>query len=74
MGLGLPAALTRDTLRVVMGDFLGEVRIGYPDDWLGIALQARSLTTDRLTDSVATLTVDGPLVPPAYASRTPPQR
>jgi len=41
----------------------------YPDDWLALVRSAQVISTDRIADYVAALTVDGTLSPVAPAQR-----
>lgn len=59
----LPASLLRGVLAAAMQDFLDEVRLAHPEDWLSAARCAANLRDTRFDDYVAALTWNGPLIP-----------
>jgi hypothetical protein len=59
----VPAAVTRDMLRVVTQDYIDAAQPADQDDWWSLVEQARRLDGDRLQDYVAALVASGPLVP-----------
>jgi hypothetical protein len=67
--LKLPAALARGILAAAMQDYVDRVKPLYPDDWLTLVRFAQALSTERIQDYVATLTVNGPLVPESSENR-----
>jgi hypothetical protein len=67
--LGLPAALAKGVLAAATLDFVERVKPLHPDDWLTLVRVAQALTIDRITDYVAALTADGPLVSTASAGQ-----
>jgi len=71
--LKLPAALARGVLAAAMQDYVDRVKPLYPDDWLTLVRAAQALSTERIQDYIAALTVNGPLVParPDTDSRNP---
>ena len=58
----LPATLARGILATAMQDFLDDVRLAHPDDWLSAAMQIATLPGERFDDYVAALTWNGPLI------------
>jgi len=71
--LKLPAALARGVLGAAMQDYVDHVKPLYPDDWLTLVRSAQALSAERIQDYIATLTINGPLVParPDTDSRDP---
>jgi hypothetical protein len=61
----LPAQLAGDTLAALAQDFIDEVQLLHPNDFLTAADYVRSVPGSRLDDYVAALTAGGPLVPEA---------
>ncbi|MEQ1911206.1 MAG: hypothetical protein ABMA15_20475, partial [Vicinamibacterales bacterium] len=61
--LRLPAALARGVLAAATLDYMDNVKPLYPDDWLTLVRSAQLISTERVADYVAALTVDGTLVP-----------
>jgi hypothetical protein len=61
--LKLPAALARGVLAAAMQDYVDRVKPSYPDDWLTLVRSAQAFSTERIQDYIATLTINGPLVP-----------
>ena len=68
--LRLPAALARDVLAAATQDYIDSVMPLYPDDWLTLVRSAQVVSTDRIADYVAALTVDGTLSPVAPIRRS----
>ena len=66
--LQLPAALAPAILSFAAQDVLDRAEPAYPDDWNAFGQAARALTRDHLTDYIAALTANGPLVPAGAAS------
>ena len=69
--LGLPSALAKGVLAAATQDYIDSVRPLYPDDWLTLVRSAQALSTDRIADYVAALTVDGTLSPVVRSPRAP---
>jgi hypothetical protein len=69
--LGLPAALAPDTMAFAMRDVVDGAQPAYFGDWMAFARAARSLSRERITDYVAALTIDGPLLPVSADDRIP---
>jgi hypothetical protein len=71
--LKLPAALARGVLAAAMQDYVDRVKPLYADDWLTLVRAAQALSTERIQDYIAALTINGPLVParPDTDSRDP---
>ena len=67
--LRLPAAIAREVLEAATQDYIDSVMPLYPDDWLALVRSAQVISTDRIADYVAALTVDGTLSPVAPAQR-----
>ena len=63
--LKLPAGLASGVMAYAMWDLVMNAQMADRDDWLAVHRTAQRLSADRLTDYVAALTVDGPLVPVA---------
>ena len=61
--LHLPASLAPGVLAFALQDVTEHARPGYPEDWNEFGRAARDLPLDRITDYVAALTANGPLVP-----------
>lgn len=61
--LHLPATLAPGVLAFALQDVSDLTEPSYPDDWGAFARAARELSNDRITDYVAALTANGPLVP-----------
>lgn len=71
--LGLPAGLLPHLLAAVLPDYLIEVRMTDPDDWLTLVRHARAISRARLEDYVSSVAAfsDGPLVPVSSAGHGP---
>jgi hypothetical protein len=67
--LHLPASIARGVLPAATQDYIDTVRPLYPDDWLTLVRSAQSISTNRIADYVAALTVDGTLSPLAPSPR-----
>jgi hypothetical protein len=65
--LRLPTALARGVLAAATQSYIDSANPLYPDDWLTLVRSAQSVSTDRVADYVAALTVDGTLSPMARA-------
>jgi hypothetical protein len=61
--LKLPASLAPAVLAFAIQDVTERAEPAFADDWQAFGRAARDLSNDRLTDYVAALTTDGPLVP-----------
>jgi len=61
--LRVPARLAKYVLSAAVQDFIDEVRITDPDDWLSLVRAAGAVPRDRIEDYVAAAAADGPLVP-----------
>ena len=61
--LGLPASLAPGVLAFAMQDVVDRAQPAYSGDWEEFGRAARTLTRDRVTDYVAALTANGPLMP-----------
>jgi hypothetical protein len=61
----LPASLASGVTAYAMWDLAMNAKMADWDDWLAVGRTARQLSSDRMADYVAALTVDGPLVPVA---------
>jgi len=66
--LQLPAALAPAILSFAAQDVLDRAQPAYADDWSEFGQAARTLSRDHLTDYIAALTANGPLVPAAAVS------
>jgi hypothetical protein len=66
--LQLPASLAPAILSFAAQDVLDRAEPAYADDWTAFGQAARTLTRDHLTDYIAALTANGPLVPAAASS------
>ena len=62
-GLGVPAALVKDVLPLLLRDFLDGARPAHADDWLHLARHARDVPLTRIEDYVSSLVGRGPLYP-----------
>ena len=69
--LRMPASLARDVLAAATQDYIDSVMPLYPDDWLTLVRSAQAVSTDRISDYVAALTVDGTLSPVTASRRAP---
>ncbi len=61
--LKLPASLAKGVLAAATQDYVDRVKPLYPDDWLTLARSAQAISTERIQDYIAALTINGPLVP-----------
>lgn len=61
--LGLPAALAPGVLAFAMQDVAEQAQPAYSGDWEEFGRAALTLSRDRVTDYVAALTANGPLIP-----------
>jgi hypothetical protein len=62
--LALPATLSKQVLGAAFQDYLDDVRLTDPNDWLGRVQAMRSISRDRIEDYVAAAAAaGGPLVP-----------
>lgn len=61
--LRLPASLAPGVLAYALQDVAEHARPGYSEDWDEFGRAARDLTVDRISDYVAALTANGPLMP-----------
>ena len=61
--LRLPASLAPGVLAFALQDVTDHVQLAYPEDWQAFGRAARDLPLSRLTDYIAALSADGPLVP-----------
>jgi hypothetical protein len=61
--LHLPASLAPGILSFALQDVTEQAQPAYADDWQEFGRAARALPLDRLTDYIAALTANGPLVP-----------
>ena len=61
--LGVPAALLKDVLPLLLRDFLDGARPSHADDWLHLARYARDVPQTRIEDHVSSLVGRGPLYP-----------
>jgi hypothetical protein len=61
--LHLPSTLAPGVLAFALQDVTEHARPGYPEDWNEFGRAARDLPLDRITDYVAALASNGPLVP-----------
>jgi hypothetical protein len=61
----LPAALARGVLGAAMQDYVDRAKPLFADDWLTLVRSAQALSTERIQDYIAALTINGPLVPEA---------
>jgi hypothetical protein len=61
----LPASLASGVTAYAMWDLAMNAKMADWDDWLAVSRTAQQLSSDRMADYVAALTVDGPLVPVA---------
>ncbi len=59
----LPAALAPGVLAFALQDVIERAQPAYPEDWQAFGRAARELPFARLTDYVAALTANGPLLP-----------
>src|SRR6185503_19404177 len=66
--LQLPAALAPAILSFAAQDVLDRAQPAYADDCSEFGQAARTLSRDHLTDYIAALTANGPLVPAAAVS------
>ena len=60
---GVPAALLKDVLPLVLRDFLDGARPAHADDWLHLARYVRDVPLTRIEDYVSSLVGRGPLYP-----------
>ena len=61
--LGVPAALLKDVLPLLLRDFLDGARPAHADDWLHLARYVRDMPVTRIEDYVSSLVGRGPLYP-----------
>ena len=61
--LGVPAALLKDVLPLLLRDFLDGARPAHADDWLHLARYLRDVPQTRIEDYVSSLVGRGPLYP-----------
>ena len=61
--LGVPAALLKDVLPLLLRDFLDGARPAHADDWLHLARYVRDVPLTRIEDYVSSLVGRGPLYP-----------
>lgn len=60
---GVPAALLKDVLPLLLRDFLDGARPAHADDWLHLARYVRDMPATRIEDYVSSLVGRGPLYP-----------
>jgi hypothetical protein len=61
--LQLPASLAPNVVAFAMQDVIDGARLPYFDDWSSFERAVRELPRDRLTDYIAALAANGPLLP-----------
>ena len=61
--LRFPASLAPGVLAFALQDVSDHVQLAYPEDWQAFGRAARDLPLSRLTDYIAALSADGPLLP-----------